>query len=189
MNNLKKFNQICKDIKSIKIQGAKNVAKAGLKAYKLLPTKASKKKILSLRPTEAMLQNILKNPDKITYNQFIKNLKQNQEIINKHVSKLIKNNSVVFTHCHSSSVTNALIHAKKQGKKFEVYNTETRPLYQGRKTLRELKQAKIKTTMFIDSAAQIALTKKQKTKKANLVLLGADAITKTGTIYCPCFLF
>ena len=36
------FNQICKDIKSIKIQGARNVAKAGLKAYQLKPTKDSK---------------------------------------------------------------------------------------------------------------------------------------------------
>ena len=45
-----------------------------------------------------------------------------------------------------------------------------------------LKKAGIKVTMFVDAAASIALTKSQKTKKANLVLLGADAILKKGVI-------
>jgi ribose 1,5-bisphosphate isomerase len=177
-----RFNRICNDIKSLKIQGAKNVAKAGLLAYTLIPTLSSKKKILSLRPTEAMLINILNKQNPHKYNEFLKTLKENQDKINLHLFKLIKNNSLIFTHCHSSSVTEALIYAKKKGKKFEVYNTETRPLYQGRKTAQELSKAKIKVTMFVDSAATIALTKKQKTKKANLVLLGADAISKNGTL-------
>jgi len=182
MNKQSKFNQISKDIKSIKIQGARNIAKAGLKAYKLIPTKTSKNKLLSLRPTEPLLANILKNAEKLTLKQLNQRLKENQEKINKQVLKLIKNNSVIFTHCHSSTVVNALIYAKKKGKKFEVYNTETRPLYQGRKTARELKKAKIKVTMFVDSAAGIALTKSQKTKKVDLILLGADAILKKGAI-------
>ena len=182
MNKKKRFNQVCKNIKSIKIQGAGEIAKAGFQAYKLIPTKSSKNKLLLLRPTEPMLANVLKLADKITYNQLIKKLKNNQEIINKKALKLIKNNSVIFTHCHSSTVINTLIYAKKKAKKFEVYNTETRPLYQGRKTAKELKKAGIKITMFTDSALGIALSKEQGTKKANLVLLGADAITKKGII-------
>jgi len=79
-------------------------------------------------------------------------------------------------------VINALIYVKRKGKKFEVYNTETRPLFQGRKTSKELKTAKIKNTMFVDSAASIALTKTQDTKKADIVLLGADAILRNGVI-------
>ena len=159
------FNQICKNIKSIKIQGARNVAIAGLKAYKLIPTQTSKNKLLKLRPTEPMLTNILKQVDNLTERQLITKIKQNQDIINKKTLKLIKNNFVIFTHCHSSTVINALIYAKKKGKKFEVYNTETRPLYQGRQTAKELKKAKIKNTMFTDSATAIALTKSQDTKK------------------------
>ena len=182
MNKQKQFNQICKDIKSIKIQGAKNIAIAGFKAYKLFPNKQSKNKLLKLRPTEPMLENLLKQADNITEKQLIKKLKQNQEIINKQVLKLIKNNFVVFTHCHSSTVIKALINAKKKTKKFEVYNTETRPLYQGRKTAKELKKARIKTTMFVDSALGVALSKEQGTKKADIVLLGADAIIKKGVI-------
>jgi len=177
-----KFNKICKDIKSLKIQGAKNVAKAGLLAYSLIPTQISKKKILSLRPTEAMLINILNQIDKPTYQKFLNTLKENQNKINLSLFKLIKNNSVIFTHCHSSSVIEALIYTKNNGKNFEIYNTETRPIYQGRKTAIELSKAKIKVTLFPDSAATIALTKKQKTKKVNLVLFGADAITKKGVL-------
>ncbi|MEK6860172.1 MAG: hypothetical protein AABX54_05150 [Nanoarchaeota archaeon] len=186
MNKEKEFDKICKDIKSIKIQGAENIAKSAFYAYKLIPTKKSKEKLISLRPTEPMLQNILKIADKISYKQLTEKLKENQQIINKNIFRLIKNNSVIFTHCHSSTIIKALIYSHKKGKKFEVYNTETRPLFQGRKTEEELRKAGIKVTMFIDSAAKIALTKEQdseeKTKPADIVLIGADAITKKGVI-------
>ena len=182
MNNKKRFNQLCKDIKSIKIQGARNVALAGLQAYKLSPTPATKSKILKLRSTEPFLLNILKQADTLTINQLKKQLKQNQQIINKSTLKLIKNNYVIFTHCHSSTVTAALKYAKNKGKRFEVYLTETRPLLQGRKTAKELKKAGIKVTLFVDSAGSVALMNEQDTRDVDLVLLGADAITKKGTI-------
>ena len=53
------FNKIISDIKSIKIQGAENVCKAGIQAYLLQPSKSSAKQILSTRPTEPLLQNAL----------------------------------------------------------------------------------------------------------------------------------
>ena len=134
MNNQSKFSQICKNIKSIKIQGAENIAKAAFKAYKLIPTKNSKNKLLKLRPTEPMLENVLKLTDKLSYQQLIEKLEKNQNQINNLVFKLIKTNFIIFTHCHSSTLIKALIYARKKGKKFEVYNTETRPLYQVRKT-------------------------------------------------------
>lgn len=131
-----------------------------------------------------MLVNILKKADEISYSQLIQHFKKNQQIINKQVLKLIKNNLVIFTHCHSSSVVQALIYAKKKGRKFEVYNTETRPLYQGRKTARELRKNKIKVTMFVDSAAAIAIEKENRKDKihADLILFGTDAILKEGVI-------
>jgi len=176
------FNKICKDIKSIKIQGATNVAKQGFKAYKLISTKSSIKKILSLRPTEPMLFNLLNKHKNKSYNEVLNMIKQSQDTINKETYKLIKNNSVIFTHCHSSTVIKALAYAKQKGKKFEVYHTETRPLFQGRKTAKDLKKAKIKATMFPDSGTMIALTKTKTTKKVNLMLLGSDAILKEGVI-------
>ena len=178
-----KFNQIAKDIKDVKIQGARNIAKAALKAYKLIPTKSSKKKLFLLRPTEPMLHNVLNRLDKESYNKILNHFDFAQDKINKNVLRLIRDNDVIFTHCHSTNVLNALIYARKKGKRFfEVYNTETRPLYQGRKTADELKKAGINVTMFIDSALGVALSKEQGTKKADKVFLGADALLKDGII-------
>jgi len=177
MNKKKEFNKIIKDIKEIKIQGARNIARMAFYAYNLIPTKISKNKLINSRPTEPMMQNVLKMAQKkISKEKILKHFDKSQEKINEDVFKLIKNNKVIFTHCHSTNVVNALIYAKKKGKKFEVYNTETRPLFQGRKTAEELRKAGIKTTMFIDSALGVAL------KDADLVFLGADALLKNGII-------
>jgi len=182
MNKRGKFNKIVKDIKEVKIQGATNVAKKALYAYSLIPTENSKKKLLSLRPTEPMLENVLKRIDKEKPSKILKHFNEAQKQINQNVFKLIKNKDVIFTHCHSTNVIKALIYAHKKGKKFEVYNTETRPLLQGRKTAKELKNAKIKVTMFVDSAVGVVLSGEQENKKPNKVFLGADALTKKGVI-------
>lgn len=182
MEKKRLFNKICKDIKAIKIQGARNIAKAGLRAYNLVPTSYSKKKLLSLRPTEPMLENVLNLTDKIPYKKILEHFNLAQYKINKLVFKLIKNNDIIFTHCHSTNVVSSLIYAKKHGKKFQVYNTETRPLYQGRRTAKELRKSGIKVTMFIDSALGIALAGEQNIKKAKKVFLGADALTRNGII-------
>jgi len=187
MKNEKRFNKIVSDIKKIKIQGARNIAQAALYACSLyggtcLIHPKAKKKLEQARPTEPMLVNVLNNYHKLGYKKTLKHFDYAQNIINLQVLKLIKNNSIIFTHCHSTNVIKALIYAKKHGKKFQVYNTETRPLFQGRKTARELEKAGIKVTMFTDSAIDIALEKKQGTKKADLILLGADAILKEGVI-------
>jgi len=178
----KTFNKIVKDIKDIKIQGARNIAKAALRAYSLSPTESSKKKLLSSRPTEPMMQNVLEMEGKVPHEKLLRHFDEAQDKINKNVFKLIKKNDVIFTHCHSTNVTGALIYAKRKGKKFEVYNTETRPLFQGRRTAKELKKAGIKVTMFVDSALGVALTKRQGTKKATKVFIGADALLKNGVI-------
>ncbi len=182
MNKKEMFDKICRDIKSVRIQGARNIAKSALKAYQLIPTESSKKKLISLRPTEPMLQNVLARLDKEPYEKILSHFDEAQKKINEKVFKLIKTDDVIFTHCHSTNVLNALIYAKMKGKKFEVYNTETRPLFQGRKTAAELEKAGINVTMFPDSALGVALGKEQNTKKVDKVFLGADAILKEGVI-------
>jgi len=137
-----------------------------------------------LRPTEPMLVNVLNKADKMPYRKILQHFDEAQEKINKNILKIIKDNDIIFTHCHSTNVVNALKYAKKHGKSFEVYNTETRPLFQGRKTARELRKAGIKVTTFVDSAAAIVLEKQNKKDKvySDLVFFGADAILKTGVI-------
>jgi len=184
MENKKRFNKIAKSIKEIKIQGARNIAKAALYAYTLVPKKSSIKKLKSLRPTEPMLEKVLDLIEEKPYKEILNHFDYSQEKINSHVLKLIKNKDKIFTHCHSTNVVNSLIYAKKKNKKFEVYNTETRPLFQGRKTAKELKNAGIKVTMFIDSAAAIAIKKENRKDKtyATKIFLGSDALLSDGII-------
>ena len=173
---MKRFNKICQDIKSIKIQGATNVAKAGIKAYLLNPSTKTKKKLFSLRPTEPALFNALNLLEKNPSEKIISHFDESQDKINNYVNKKIKNNFIVYTHCHSSSVSKSLIYSKRKGKKFKVYSTETRPLYQGRRTARELAKEKIKVTNFVDSGMHEAI------KNSDIIFLGADAILKSGVI-------
>ncbi|MEA3414264.1 MAG: hypothetical protein U9Q99_01935 [Nanoarchaeota archaeon] len=177
------FAEVAKDIKDIKIQGARNIAGWALYAYLLKPTKASIRNLKNLRPTEPMLTNVLDRLEKgEDYNKILDHFFEAQEEINKFVFELIKDGDIIFTHCHSTNVGKALIYAKKKGKKFEIYNTETRPLYQGRKTAKELRAAGIKVTMFVDSALGIALSGEQGTKKVSKIFLGADALLKKGIV-------
>ena len=183
-NNRKRFDKIARDIKLVKIQGARNIAKAAFQAYSLVPTEKSIKTLLSLRPTEPMLEKVLSLVGKKSNEEILKHFDSAQKEINKNVLKLIEHKDVIFTHCHSTNVVNALVFAKKTWKQFEVYNTETRPLFQGRRTAKELKKAGIKVTMFIDSASAIAIGKENKKDKiyANKVFFGADALLSDGII-------
>lgn len=171
---MKELNKIYSGIKNVKIQGATNIAKAALKAYLIKPDKENKKKLISLRPTEPMLINTLHYLKHLPKEEVISHFDKAQQKINKLVFKIL--NKIVFTHCHSTNVVKALIYSKKHGKKFAVYNTETRPLFQGRITSRELSAAGIQVSEFVDSGMHEAI------KKSGIVLLGADAILKSGVI-------
>jgi translation initiation factor 2B subunit (eIF-2B alpha/beta/delta family) len=177
-NPAKRFNKILHDIKSVKIQGAENIAKAGIKAFLMTPTKKSAKQILKTRPTEPLLQNAIKillksKRPNIEAKKFLTNLKKSHETTAKKGSTLIKNNMNIYTHCHSSTVIDILKYAKKKRKKnFIVYTTEVEPLLQGRTTAQDLAKTKIKTIIAPDLAAEQSL------KKCDLFLFGADAITK-----------
>jgi translation initiation factor 2B subunit (eIF-2B alpha/beta/delta family) len=171
-----RFNRICKNIKSLKIQGATNIAKASLKAYSLFPTQRTKRILLSLRPTEPMLSHVLSLVGEEKKEKILSHFREAQEKINLEVFSLIKNNSTIFTHCHSTNVIKSLLYSKKKGKNFRVYNTETRPIYQGRKTSKELSRGGVSVTNFIDSAAAIAI------KSSDYIFLGADAILKDSVI-------
>ena len=159
-----RINKICSDIKTIKIQGATNIARQGIlvlkesivknkfednKDFEKFVLKACEK-IKGARPTEPMLFNGLRYCSyvlKESINFDLKKIKKNVAdaadfyldlMINtssrviKNGVKIIKNNDTILTHCHSSSAVKTLILAKNSGKKFEVINTETRPLFQGR---------------------------------------------------------
>ena len=178
----KRFDKIVGDIKTIRVQGASNVAKAALYAYNLIPTKSSKKILLDSRPTEPMMEHVLGLAEKEPLGKILRHFEEAQGRINTLVYSLLKKKKVIFTHCHSTNVVKALVYSHKKGRRFEVYSPETRPLYQGRKTAEQLRKAGIKVTSFVDSSIAIALSGSQGFKKPDAVFIGCDAILKRGVI-------
>lgn len=210
------FQKTAKDIKSLKIQGATNVANAAVNAlmWKAKKIKSRRKTdflikldkykqiLVETRATEPLMRNILRytmhvlrrsdyeksnelaSLISLVSKDFAFNLERARKRIAVVGANAVRNNSVVFTHCHSSTVVDILRTAKKLGKKFRVMHTETRPRYQGHITARELVKAGIPTTMVVDSAVSTYI------KKADMAIVGADVITaesslinKVGTLY------
>jgi ribose 1,5-bisphosphate isomerase len=108
--------------------------------------------------------------------QFLKDLETTREHTAETGAKRIHDGSVVFTHCHSSTVTRLLAKAKAGGKNFKVICTETRPAFQGRITAKELVDLGIETTFIVDSAARTFMG------NVDMVIVGADAITSEGNV-------
>ena len=189
-----------KAIKDLKVQGAENIAKTAVLILKkrvdkstaltktrlLSELEKTKHELFKTRPTEPLMRNTLnyilcnlKGRDidelKESFYSNADNTLKHFQSVEKSIASIgankIRNGMVIFTHCHSSTVINILKKAKQMKKSFEVHNTETRPLFQGRTTAKELSKLNIPVTHYVDSAMRLAL------KKADIVLLGADAIT------------
>lgn len=178
------------DIKSLKIQGATEVAIEGVRSLKsikgndLKTLKEAETLLTKMRPTEPLLRNGLKyvllrvkygGDIKPACDEYIKTCQDAFDRIAEIGSKRIINGSKIMTHCHSRLVTGLLIRAKKAGRKnFEVFISETRPKLQGRTTAAELAKAGIPVTFYVDSAMNSFIN------KADMVLVGCDAITADG---------
>lgn len=204
------LKETCKAIKDIKIQGAENITTAALHALAdltLESTAKSKKEFLkeiesankqlfNTRPTEPEMRNYCTQ-----VLRFVKEFPEKDILHVKHATKenikhilirkqerkerLVKVGSIflvserkekklkIYTHCHAGSVTEILKKAHKE-KQITVINTETRPLFQGRITAKELSKEGIPVIHHLDAAMGSAI------QEADLILLGADAITTEG---------
>ncbi len=100
-------------------------------------------------------------------------------------AELIGSKSWIMTVCNAGALATVdygtalgvMYSAKKQGKKFQVYACETRPLLQGaRLTVWELLQAKIDTTLICDNMAATLMQQ----KRIDAVFAGADRIAANG---------
>jgi ribose 1,5-bisphosphate isomerase len=202
---LKWVTETSANIKRLEIQGATNIAKAGVKALTQDLMEADTieqvdrilgdgvKLLVNARSTEPMLRNGLKfirfhvENEWTSKQNFIEKVAEASAEILNHIkianekiveigSKRVRDGDTILTHCHSSAVTSTLIRAFERGVDFKVIQTETRPKYQGRITARELVNAGIDTTMIVDSAARHFM------REVNFVLVGCDAITSEGNI-------
>ena len=107
---------------------------------------------------------------------FLQNLEASREVTAEIGANRIRDGMLVFTHCHSSTVTRMIAKAKADGKNFSVICTETRPAFQGRITAREMVELGVQTMFIVDSAARSYMG------DVDLVVVGADAITSEGNV-------
>ncbi|XHH07863.1 MAG: translation initiation factor eIF-2B [Candidatus Bathyarchaeia archaeon] len=195
-------------IRKLQVQGARNAAIAAVKALQTLAaqTKATTKTefltelaeaqrlIFATRETEPLMRNavrcligqVKKSGNQkvhdltsmltVAADEFLQELDASRERTAEIGSKRIQNGMTIFTHCHSSTVTRMLIKAKIDGKNFKVICTETRPAFQGRITAREMVENAIETSFIVDSAMRTFIS------KADMVIVGADAITSEGNV-------
>ncbi|MGD8564858.1 MAG: S-methyl-5-thioribose-1-phosphate isomerase [Candidatus Bathyarchaeota archaeon] len=111
-----------------------------------------------------------------TSQDFLRNLEDSKRKIAEIGARRVTENSVIFTHCHSSTVTSLFKKAKQDGKSFKIICTETRPLFQGRITVGEMLELGVDSTLIVDSAARYFMN------QADFVVVGADAITSEGNV-------
>ena len=179
MIDLKNVEKVAKDIKDITIQWATNIAREACKIMQQelnnqefsnskeateFFNKASKM-LIDARETEPLLRNAMKyaksklkwwsDAKQIaeSFWEYLSWIEREEEIRPKIWSTIIHDWDIVFTHCHSKSVVDILVKAWNDWKKIHVYNTETRPLYQWRKTSLDLINAWVPDTMVADSSA------------------------------------
>jgi len=216
--NFTLLKNIAEDIKTIKIQWATNIAKAGISTlwteidkqqfwswpdFELFLLEA-KELLTQARETEPMLFNWLKyvqhaiedeksksdDMDHIKKRAFIACQTYIQELEHEEAVRpnigadLIKRGWNIMTHCHSWSVVKTLVTAWKQEKEIHVYNTETRPLYQWRRTSIELLAAGVPDTMITDDSAPFFVDNLYESHVyIDAVIIGCDSIKLNGSVY------
>lgn len=188
------LSKVVKDIKSLKIQGATNIALAGVDALRsvILNSRPSflrkdlvkaRTALFNSRPNEPMLRNMIdyvinSSSDPVELVRVIDSLKFKVEKSKKRMALvgkgLLKKDCTVFTHCHASSVMSVLKSAKRNVGM--VYCTESRPRFQGRLTAKELVRAGLPVTMILDSSVADYV------KNADFFLIGCDVISSTNVI-------
>ena len=206
----KELEKTIQDIKDLKIQGNTNIAKAAVKALlnyithtKVHNFEVFKQKIkyyafalAEARPNEPIAYNAMtyilahidecenqqelrvKMIDKIE--QFFKYIDESYEVIRTNAMMILKNYSRFITHCNSSLVRDTLIGINKV-KKIRVFQSETRPKFQGRITAEKLTQNSVHVIHYVDSfISSIVLDNRY--ENPEVAIVGSDGITLNGDL-------
>ncbi|MEM7823902.1 MAG: translation initiation factor eIF-2B subunit [Candidatus Aenigmatarchaeota archaeon] len=182
------------ELKALHIQGAKQIAVESLKFLKQFVKQkgfgrtfdVACNKIEAARPTAVPLHNVIETVKKERSIETIDRLLAQLQTTTKRIaaigSKIIKPGWTIMTHCHSGEALAVMKAAWAQGKKIHVIATETEPVEQGIRTVKELRAVKIPVTLITDAAAGFFMS------QCDAVIVGCDAlrmkeglINKTGT--------
>jgi eIF-2B alpha/beta/delta-like uncharacterized protein len=152
-------------------------------------------KFVEARPTSIVMENLIRRflAEFIRLNELkgfdeaidevpriIDSIKHDTEIIKQTVAHLgsrrIVDGDVVLTHSYSSTIIGLFKEALKNGTRFSVYVTESRPLGEGKHTAEVLTKLGIDTTLIVDSAVRFVM------KKISKVFVSADAVAANGAV-------
>lgn len=159
-----------------------NIQSAGKKLIQARPSaislKSSVRSILARIEKRQDFRNIqeLKDYSVSIIEDFVEKTKEATERIGIHGAEKIENGDMIMTHCNSSNFISILKTAVSQGKNFQVIVTETRPRFQGHKTVKELEEIGIPTSLIVDSSSGFFM------KNTDRLLVGASGIGSQGTV-------
>jgi len=112
-----------------------------------------------------------------TARRIARELRQAQEASARHAAALIPDGSVVATYSASSTVLAALRLARKQGRRFRILCSESRPQLEGRSLAAHLAEANIPVEFLTDAALLSKISSKgPQGPGPDLVLVGCDAV-------------
>jgi translation initiation factor 2B subunit (eIF-2B alpha/beta/delta family) len=100
--------------------------------------------------------------------------RQNVNRAAERACQLVPERATILTHSYSETCLRALLACKPKSPR--VYATESRPLFEGRKTVVALREAGIDVTLLTDVQAGHFIA------KADLVLVGADTVLPDGSV-------
>jgi translation initiation factor 2B subunit (eIF-2B alpha/beta/delta family) len=108
--------------------------------------------------------------------EFKRQLRHNALRVAEGALSLISDGSTVMTLSHSGTVEQALLHARRAGRRFSVICLEARPACEGREAAAALASADIPVKLAVDvAAARLA-------KEAQVILVGADLLSNQGVV-------
>lgn len=188
------LEQFVHELAALHIQGAKQIAVESLKFLKQFAKQkgfgkafdTACKKIEAARPTAVPLHNVIatvkKERNMKTFDRLLGQLQATTRRLAALGPKIIRPCWTIMTHCHSGEALTVIKAAWAAGKKIHVIATETEPIEQGIRTVKELRAARIPVTLITDAAAGFFMP------SCDAVIVGCDAlrmkeglINKTGT--------
>lgn len=196
------IGRIEQDIKSVKVQGATNVAFAVVEGMRLVLVNGftdvkelrdellkTGERLSNARENEPLARNAVKyiiskfdsskddpkGNTKRACEEYINLIASSKQKIIEAGIGALSDSKVILNHCHSSTAVAILKELKA-----EVIATETRPLFQGRITAVELLKESQNVSLIVDDAAASFILDKGKIP-VDTVLVGCDELLEDGS--------
>lgn len=198
LERARSVDDIVEAIRSLAVRGAPCIGIFGAYGVALLRRSiaddaafaAAAARVRAARPTAVNLawavDRVVASADALAEAQAIHREQERVDAaIAEHGVELIPENARIMTHCHTGALATGasgtalgiILAAHRAHKHPTVFVNETRPLLQGsRLTELELRSAGVEAILQVDSAAGIAMARKE----IDLVIVGADRIARNG---------